>query len=214
MTPATTSAAPRRGRIDTANVARVWRLTERGLDALQAPALLAARLYVASVFFNSGLQSLRDWAATVWLYTNEFHVAPLPPYLAALVGTAGELLLPPLVAFGLFGRFGALGLFVVNAVALASYLYALQAPAILFHVIWGGLMLLVALWGPGRWSLDAWRAARRCGGCSAAGPRPTPMRLQRTRWSKAASCAASCGAPRNICARPDLSRQTISGNAK
>ena len=38
--------------------------------------------------------------------------------------------------------------------------------------------------------------------------------LQRTVASKASSCAASCGAPRNICACPDLSRQTISGNAK
>ncbi|OIQ85336.1 hypothetical protein GALL_328240 [mine drainage metagenome] len=161
MTPARTAATPRGGRIEANNAARLWCRAERGLDALQAPALLAARLYVSAVFFNSGLQSLRDWAATVWLYENEFHVAPLPPHLAAVVGTAGELLLPPLVAFGLFGRFGALGLFIVNGVALLSYLYALQAPAILFHVIWGGLMLLVALWGPGRWSIDAWRAARR-----------------------------------------------------
>ena len=161
MTPARTAATPRGGRIEANIAARLWCRAERGLDALQAPTLLAARLYVASVFFNSGLQSLRDWAATVWLYENEFHVAPLPPHLAAVVGTAGELLLPPLVAFGLFGRFGALGLFIVNGVALLSYLYALQAPAILFHVIWGGLMLLVALWGPGRWSIDAWRAARR-----------------------------------------------------
>lgn len=131
-------------------------LVKRLLDWMQAPALLAARLYVAFVFFNSGRQSLRDWAGTVWLYENEFHVALLPPHVAAVAGTAGELLLPPLVALGLLGRFGALGLFVVNAVALLSYLYALQPPAILFHVIWGILMLMVALWGPGKWSLDAW----------------------------------------------------------
>jgi len=85
----------------------------------------------------------------------------MPPYLAAVAGTAGELLLPPLVALGLFGRFGALGLFVVNLVALLSYMYALQVPAIMFHFIWGGLLLMIALWGPGRWSIDALRAARR-----------------------------------------------------
>lgn len=134
-----------------------WRGVETALDGLRAPALLAARLYVSWVFFASGLQSLRDWPATLWLYDNEFHVAVLPPHLAAVAGTAGELLLPPLVALGLFGRFGALGLFVVNLVALLSYLYALQPPAILFHVIWGILIATAALWGPGPWSVDALR---------------------------------------------------------
>lgn len=111
---------------------------------------------MAWVFFLSGLQSLRDWQATLWLYENCFHVALLPPDAAAVAGTAGEVLLPPLLALGLFGRFGALGLFVVNAVALLSYLHAL---AIMSHFIWGILLLMVALWGPGAWSLDAWRCA-------------------------------------------------------
>ena len=142
-------------------VMRLWGLVETALDGLRSPALLAARLYVSYVFFNSGLQSLGDWGGTVWLYQNEFHVAFLPPHVAAVVGTAGELLLPPLVAFGLLGRFGALGLFVVNLVALLSYMYALQVPAIMFHFIWGGLILMIALWGPGAWSVDAWRRAPR-----------------------------------------------------
>ena len=140
---------------------QLWGLVETGLDGLRSPALLAARLYVSYVFFSSGLQSLRDWAGTVWLYQNEFHVALLPPHVAAVVGTAGELLLPPLVALGLLGRFSALGLFVVNLVALLSYMYALQVPAIMLHFIWGGLILMIALWGPGAWSVDAWRTARR-----------------------------------------------------
>lgn len=142
-------------------VCHAWNGFARLLDWLQAPALLATRLYVAYVFFNSGLQSLRDWAATVWLYENEFHVALLPPHVAAVAGTAGELLLPPLLALGLFGRFGALGLFVVNAVALLSYLYALQPPSILMHVIWGILSAVVALWGPGKWSVDQMLQRRR-----------------------------------------------------
>jgi putative oxidoreductase len=136
---------------------RAWARLAALLDWLQAPALLAARLYVSWVFFASGLQSLRDWDGTLWLYANEFHVAPAPPLLAALLGTAGELLLPPLLAFGLCARFGALGLFVVNAVALLSYMYALQVPAIMFHFVWGGLIAVVALFGPGRWALDARR---------------------------------------------------------
>ena len=133
---------------------RGWSGLEALLEWLQAPALLAARLYVAYVFFMSGLESLRSWDATLYLYESEFHVPLLPPHVAAVMGTAGEVLLPPLLLLGLFGRFGALGLFVVNAVALLSYLYALQPPAIMFHVIWGILLSVVALWGPGKWSLD------------------------------------------------------------
>lgn len=159
MTEATGAVPMPRGNI----LLQAWRRVESVLDWLRAPALLAARLYVSYVFFNSGLQSLRDWAGTVWLYQNEFHVAPMPPLLAAVMGTGGELLLPPLVALGLFGRFGALGLFVVNLVALLSYMYALQIPAIMFHFIWGGLILVVALWGPGRWSIDALRRPRSVG---------------------------------------------------
>ncbi|WP_031406562.1 DoxX family protein [Thiomonas sp. FB-Cd] len=142
-------------------ISRAWSMLIRILDGLQSPVLLVARLYVSYVFFNSGVQSLRNWQGTVWLYENEFHVALLPPHLAAIVGTAGELLLPPLVALGLFGRFGALGLFVVNAVALLSYMHALQPPAIMFHIIWGILILVAALWGPGIWSVDHWMQRRR-----------------------------------------------------
>jgi Predicted membrane protein len=141
-----------------------WATLMRGLDSLQAPALLAVRLYVAYVFFNSGLQSLRDWGSTVWLYENEFHVALLHPHIAAVAGTAGEILLPPLLALGLFGRFGALGLFAVNAVALLAYMYALLPPAILMHVIWGILLAVVALWGPGKWSVDHLLQRRRAQG--------------------------------------------------
>jgi putative oxidoreductase len=133
---------------------RGWSGLEALLEWLQAPALLAARFYVAYVFFMSGLESLRSWDATLYLYESEFHVPLLPPHVAAVMGTAGEVLLPPLLLLGLYGRFSALGLFVVNAVALLSYMYALQPPAIMFHVIWGILLIVVALWGPGTWSID------------------------------------------------------------
>ena len=152
-------------RHETGMLRQGWAGLVAVLEWLQSPALLAARLYVAHVFFMSGLESLRSWDATLYLYESEFHVALLPPHVAAVIGTAGEVLLPPLLAFGLFGRFGALGLFVVNAVALLSYMYALQPPAIMFHYIWGILLIVVALWGPGKWSVDhLWMRRGRGGG--------------------------------------------------
>lgn len=148
---------------ETSMLRRGWSHLEALLEWLQAPALLAARGYVAYVFFMSGLESLRSWDATLYLYESEFHIAVVSPHIAAVMGTAGEVLLPPLLLLGLFGRFGALGLFVVNVVALLSYMYALQPPAIMLHYIWGILLAMVALWGPGRWSIDHLRVRNKRG---------------------------------------------------
>ena len=82
---------------------------------------LAIRLYVGWAFFKSGLTKIRDWDTTLFLFEDEYQVPVLPPELAAWMGTAGELILPLLLFVGLFSRPAALGLFVVNAMALISY---------------------------------------------------------------------------------------------
>ena len=142
------------------------RATTRALTALQAPALLAARLYVGAAFFRSGLTKIADWETTLALFEDEYHVPLLPTQLAAVMGTAGELALPVLLVLGLFGRFGALGLTVVNVVAVLS-LQEIAPAALAQHELWGVLLAAVVLWGPGRWSADAWwwpRLAGRGGG--------------------------------------------------
>jgi putative oxidoreductase len=123
------------------------------LDSVQPLALLAARLYVAQVFFASGLTKLRDWETTLALFADEYQVPLLSPPVAAALGTAGEIVLPVLLALGLGGRFAAAGLFVVNAVAVIS-LAEIAPAALQQHVLWGCLLIAVVLWGPGRWSVD------------------------------------------------------------
>jgi len=132
------------------------------LEALQPAAQLLARFYVAKVFFLSGLTKLRDWDITLALFTDEYHVPLLSPALAAWLGTASELALPVMLVLGLAGRASAIGLFVLNAVAVIS-LSDIGEAALQLHLFWGSLLLGLALWGPGRWSVDAWwfgRAAR------------------------------------------------------
>lgn len=132
----------------------------RALESLQPLALLAARSYVALVFLRSGLTKLRDWDITLALFTDEYQVPLLPPELAAWLGTGGELILPVLLVLGLGGRLAALGLFVLNAVAVIS-LMSVPDAALQQHVFWGSLLLGLLLWGPGRWSIDgAWLAPR------------------------------------------------------
>ncbi len=137
-------------------VSHAWQPIARLLDALQHPATLLARLYIAQVFFLSGLTKLRDWDTTLLLFTEEYRVPLLPPGPAAIMGTAGELVLPVLLLLGLGGRFAALGLSVVNIVAVLS-LSEIAPAAYQLHLTWGALLAALALFGPGHWSLDhAW----------------------------------------------------------
>jgi putative oxidoreductase len=123
------------------------------LEALQPLALLGARLFVGLAFFQSGLTKLRDWDTTLALFADEYQVPLLSPEVAAVAGTAGELILPVLLVLGLGGRIAAAGLFVVNIVAVIS-LMEIAPAALQQHQFWGSLLMAVLLWGPGRWSLD------------------------------------------------------------
>jgi putative oxidoreductase len=120
---------------------------------------LAIRLYIANVFFKSGLTKIVDWSSTVALFQYEYQVPVLPPELAAFMGTAGELGLPVLLALGLAGRFGAAGLSVLNVVAVISYA-DISDLGRQDHLLWGALLLVTLLHGPGRWSLDHWLKTR------------------------------------------------------
>jgi putative oxidoreductase len=128
---------------------------DRLIEGFQPAAAVLARLYVARVFFASGLTKLRDWETTLALFTDEYHVPLLPPEVAALLGTAGELGLPVLLVLGLGGRFAALGLCVVNAVAVVS-LSEIAPAALQQHMTWGVLLAGLVLLGSGPWALDTW----------------------------------------------------------
>jgi putative oxidoreductase len=142
------------------SILRAWMPLRKSLDALQSPVLLIARVYVAWVFFASGLTKLRDWGTTVALFTDEYKVPLLPPAVAAFMGTAGELVLPILLVIGLATRFSALGLFVVNAVAVIA-LQEIAPAALQQHILWGALLLGIAVFGGGKWTVE-----RRFLGCS------------------------------------------------
>jgi len=123
------------------------------LERLHAPAQLVARLYVANVFFLAGLTKVRDWDTTLALFADEYMVPLLSPALAAFGGTAGELVLPILLVLGLFGRLAALGLFILNFVAVIS-LGEVPPAALQQHLFWGSVLAFLVLWGPGNWSAD------------------------------------------------------------
>ncbi|MGM9426144.1 DoxX family protein [Hydrogenophaga sp. MI9] len=136
------------------NTAPTWlRASQQLLQSATDLATLAARAYLAQVFFLSGLTKIRDWDTTLLLFNDEYRVPLLPPELAAVMGTGGELVLPVLLLLGLGGRFAALGLSVVNVVAAIS-LPDIAPAALQQHITWGVLLAALALHGVGHWSLD------------------------------------------------------------
>jgi putative oxidoreductase len=130
------------------------RLLLHAVEGGIAPILdLAIRLWVAAAFFQSGLAKIQSWETTLALFENEYSVPLLPPALAAYLGTATELLVPVLLVIGLGGRFAAAVLFVFNIVAVVSY-GDLSEAGLMQHQIWGLLLLVTLLHGPGKLSID------------------------------------------------------------
>lgn len=126
-----------------------------------APALdLGLRLFLANVFFKSGLTKIQTWDSTLYLFREEYKVPLLPPEFAAYLGTSAELALPVLLVFGLFGRFAALGLTILNAVAAYSYHDQLSEAGLNQHLYWGLLLALLLVHGTGKWSTDEWLERR------------------------------------------------------
>lgn len=120
---------------------------------------LALRLFVGWQFLKAGLLKIQDWDGALSLFREEYSVPLLPPELAALMGTGGELVFPVLLIFGLFSRPAALALFALNATAVISYpqLWNFECPAAINdHLYWGMLLLVLVIFGPGKLTLDHW----------------------------------------------------------
>jgi putative oxidoreductase len=137
---------------------RAMAATARVLDALDAPFACALRLWVGWVFVKSGWLKLTSFESTLFLFAEEYRVPFLPPEVAAVAGTVGELGFGVLVMAGLAGRLAALGLSLVNVMAVVAYAHVLLAEgfeaALGQHHLWGLALLVLVIHGPGAWSLD------------------------------------------------------------
>ena len=91
-TPMTTAIGARRS-----PAARVAALYAKAADLLQAAsplADLALRLYVANVFWISGLAKVQSWETTLQLFEYEYRVPLLPPALRGRIDPAPGVWVP------------------------------------------------------------------------------------------------------------------------
>lgn len=137
--------------------AHVLRPLFKFFDWLKPFADLLARVWVAKIFFLSGLTKIADWQTTLMLFKHQYHVPFLSPTIAAYLGTGFELVLPVLLVLGLGGRFFIFIFFIYNIICVASF-HFLWTPAgqagFDDHVNWGLLLLMLMVHGEGKISLD------------------------------------------------------------
>lgn len=127
--------------------------------------MLIVRLWIARIFWLSGLVAVSDWGNTMYLFTDEFKTPFVPPWFAAVSSTAFELACPVLLTLGLATRLATLPLLALTAVIYVTYDNNIQG------VYWAMLLGVILCYGPGKFSLDYWiaRHPRLARGSSATG---------------------------------------------
>lgn len=113
---------------------------------------LPLRFAVATIFWNSAMTKLANWATAVALFTDEYHVPVLPPELAAYLAVSIELTTPVLLVLGLLTRPAAVVLLGMTTV-IEVFVYPQAWPT---HLQWAAMLLVLLCRGPGALSLDAW----------------------------------------------------------
>jgi len=119
------------------------------LEYMGMPLLvLLMRLWIARIFWYSGLTKISDWNATLFLFGEEYKVPLIPTEIAAYLATATELTCPLLLLIGFATRFATLPLLAMTAVIQFTYLSFID------HAYWAMLLATILMYGPGVLSLD------------------------------------------------------------
>ena len=134
-------------------------LADRAMDRFSPLCLLGLRIYVANLFFKSGLTKIQDFSSTVALFESKYKVPVISPTLAAISGTGAAIRLPALLVLGVASRPTALVLFVFNIVAVVSY-PDISESGVKDHLLWGTMILVIAFFGAGKLSVDQWIKTR------------------------------------------------------
>ena len=79
------------------------------------------RLWLAGIFWASGMAKLQSWSTALDVTAHECRVSSLDPVAAAWLGGAVEIVCPPLLVLGLATRFAALPLLVFSLAFQGRY---------------------------------------------------------------------------------------------
>jgi putative oxidoreductase len=147
MSMETTSQAPTSLQI----VLKKWGAFTATLSRLpMSLILLAMRISIGMVFFNSGLLKARSFQFAVKLFEDEYRLPLIDPTLAAQLAMAVELSVPLLLFAGLATRLATLPL-----LAMVGVIQVLVYPrAWVEHLLWTSVLLTLLTRGSGVVSTD------------------------------------------------------------
>lgn len=114
---------------------------------------LAARIFPAAVFWQSGQTKLEGWHVSdtaVYLFREEYRLPLIDPVIAAHLAAFAEHAFPILLVLGLATRFAALALLGMTLV-IEIFVYPGAWPT---HGTWAACFLILIAQGAGTWSLD------------------------------------------------------------
>jgi putative oxidoreductase len=117
-------------------------------NSLNPIILLLFRLWMAHVFWVSGILKIEDFDNTIALFRDEYQVPIIPPGIAAVLGTIFELSCPILLTLGLATRAATLPLLAMTAVIQFTYDQNIQ------HAYWAMLLAAILCFGAGKISVD------------------------------------------------------------
>lgn len=130
------------------------------LDRIPQSAIsLAARIFPAAVFWQSGDTKLDGWhvsAGAIYLFREEYKIPLIDPVVAAHLAAFNEHFFPALLVLGLASRFAAFALFFMTMV-IEIFVYPDAWPT---HGIWITCFFVIIARGPGILSLDHLIASR------------------------------------------------------
>jgi putative oxidoreductase len=145
-------------------ITRAIALLERIPQSLIA---FIARFAIAAVFWKSGQTKIEGLAidlidgtfqlgwprladSTIPLFTSEYHVPLLSPYVAAHMAAFAEHFFPVLILVGFATRFSALALLGMT-LTIQLFVYPDAYPT---HGTWAAVLLYLMATGPGKLSID------------------------------------------------------------
>jgi putative oxidoreductase len=110
--------------------------------------LITIRIWIAAIFFNSGLTKISNIETTIMLFEYEYDLPIISPIIAAYLATATEIGFSVLIAFGILTRFSSLA-FIFMTLIIQFFVFENAE-----HFYWLFLLSTLFIFGAGKISID------------------------------------------------------------
>lgn len=110
--------------------------------------ILFIRIWMARIFWYSGLVKISDWQTTIMLFKDMYKVPMISPQIAAYLTAGSEIICPILLLLGIATRFASVVLLILTMVIQFTYLNQIE------HIYWMILLSTILCYGGGFFSLD------------------------------------------------------------